>query len=95
VCKRVTVCPGIYILKYSAPFQVYIYIYIYIYTKWFKYDWDYLCVKKSQFVPVIFEPPCIYTEVIFLFSAYVLEKTEIELYTHYTRLCLWRRNVTI
>ena len=28
-------------------------------TRWFKYDWDYLCVNKSQFVPVIFEPPCI------------------------------------
>ena len=27
-------------------------------TRWFKYDRDYLCVKKSQFVPVIFEPPC-------------------------------------
>jgi hypothetical protein len=26
---------------------------------WFKYDRDYLCVNKSQFVPVIFEPPCI------------------------------------
>jgi hypothetical protein len=30
-----------------------------IYTRWFKYDGDYLCVNKSQFVPVIFEPPCI------------------------------------
>jgi hypothetical protein len=30
------------------------------YTRWFKYDRDYLCVNKSQFVPVIFEPPCIY-----------------------------------
>ena len=29
-----------------------------IYTRWFKYDRDYLCVNKSQFVPVIFEPPC-------------------------------------
>jgi hypothetical protein len=29
-------------------------------TRWFKYDQDYLCVNKSQFVPVIFEPPCIY-----------------------------------
>jgi hypothetical protein len=29
-------------------------------TRWFKYDRDYLCVNKSQFVPVIFEPPCIY-----------------------------------
>jgi hypothetical protein len=27
-------------------------------TGWFKYDWDDLCVNKSQFVPVIFEPPC-------------------------------------
>ena len=30
------------------------------YTRWFKYDRDWLCVNKSQFVPVIFEPPCIY-----------------------------------
>jgi hypothetical protein len=30
-------------------------------TRWFKYDRDYLCVNKSQFVPVIFEPPCILT----------------------------------
>jgi hypothetical protein len=28
-------------------------------TRWFKYDQDYLCVNKSQFVPVMFEPPCI------------------------------------
>ena len=28
------------------------------YTRWFKYDRDDLCVNKSQFVPVIFEPPC-------------------------------------
>jgi hypothetical protein len=27
-------------------------------TRWFKYYRDYLCVNKSQFVPVIFEPPC-------------------------------------
>jgi hypothetical protein len=32
-------------------------------TRWFKYDRDYLCVNKSQFVPVIFEPPCIYSRV--------------------------------
>ena len=30
-----------------------------VYTRWFKYDRDWLCVNKSQFVPVIFEPPCI------------------------------------
>ena len=28
-------------------------------TRWFKYDRDDLCVNKSQFVPVIFEPPFI------------------------------------
>jgi hypothetical protein len=28
-------------------------------TRWFKYDRDDLCVNKSQFVPVMFEPPCI------------------------------------
>jgi hypothetical protein len=27
-------------------------------TRWFKYDRDDLCVNKSQFVPVIFEPLC-------------------------------------
>jgi hypothetical protein len=30
----------------------------YLCSRWFKYDWDWLCVNKSQFVPVIFEPPC-------------------------------------
>ena len=29
-------------------------------TRWFKYDRDDLCVNKSQFVPVIFEPPCMF-----------------------------------
>jgi hypothetical protein len=28
-------------------------------TRWFKYDRDWLCVNKSQYVRVIFEPPCI------------------------------------
>jgi hypothetical protein len=27
-------------------------------TRWFKYDRDDLCVNKSHFAPVIFEPPC-------------------------------------
>ena len=30
----------------------------YVNTGWFKYDPDYFCVNKSQFVPVIFERPC-------------------------------------
>jgi hypothetical protein len=29
-------------------------------TRWFKYDQDNLCVNKSEFVPVILEPPCIF-----------------------------------
>jgi hypothetical protein len=33
-------------------------------TRWFKYDRDDLCVNKSQFVPVIFEPPCMCSAVI-------------------------------
>jgi hypothetical protein len=53
VCKQVTVCPD--------------HIWTTLYynnnnnnnnTRWFKYDQDCLCVNKSQFVPVIFEPPC-------------------------------------
>ena len=35
-----------------------------LYTRWFKYDRNYLCVSKSQFVSVIFEPPCISTSVL-------------------------------
>jgi hypothetical protein len=46
-------------------------------TRWFKYDRDDLCVNKSQFVPVIFEPPCInygILECVFFFCASPLEK---------------------
>jgi hypothetical protein len=37
-------------------------------TRWFKYDRDYLCVNNSQFVPVIFEPPCTLTVLVFFFG---------------------------
>jgi hypothetical protein len=30
-------------------------------TRWFKYDRGWLCVNKSQFVPVTFEPPYTWT----------------------------------
>ena len=43
------------------------------YTRWFKYDRDYLCVNKSQFVPVIFEPPCIFKLLFLLFLLLRLE----------------------
>jgi hypothetical protein len=49
----------------------FIYIYIYTHTRWFKYDWDYLCVNKSQFVPVIFEAPCIYVCVYIYIYIYI------------------------
>ena len=44
-------------------------------TRWFKYDRDYFIVKKSEFVPVIFEPPCIFKSVcgyllVWFFSPY-------------------------
>jgi hypothetical protein len=38
-----------------------------LYTRWFEYDQDDLCVNKSQFVPVIFEPRCIYIYFFFFF----------------------------
>jgi hypothetical protein len=60
-----------YIIPLSAPIHTYLLRYTTdtqqvpgleintaAYTRWFKYDWDCLCVNKSQFVPVIFEPPC-------------------------------------
>jgi hypothetical protein len=33
-------------------------------TRWFKYDRDWLCVNKSQFVPVIFETHCTYNVIL-------------------------------
>jgi hypothetical protein len=48
-------------------------------TRWFKYDLDWLCVNKSQFVPVIFEPP---------FTWRTLQ--QVELRTALVRL-LWKR----
>jgi hypothetical protein len=46
-------------------------------TRWFKYDRDCLCVNKSQFVPVIFEPPCILTDdniTFFLIDVLIIER---------------------
>jgi hypothetical protein len=42
-----------------------------IYTRWFKYDRDSLCVNKSQFVPVIFEPPCICRYELYVSALYI------------------------
>jgi hypothetical protein len=49
----------VYMLK-KNPLKVIAVMNLQVYknTRWFKYDQDYLCVNKSQFVPVIFEPPC-------------------------------------
>jgi hypothetical protein len=52
-------CPQHPILKHKTfLFQQHASNNTVIYTRWFKYDRDYLCVNKSQFVPVIFEPAC-------------------------------------
>jgi hypothetical protein len=40
-------------------------------TRWFKYDRDYLCVKKSQFVLVIFEPPCKLQFIVFMEEVHI------------------------
>jgi hypothetical protein len=48
-------------LKYNQSYCVITFEFLktIVFTRWFKYDWDDLCVNKSQFFPVIFEPPCI------------------------------------
>ena len=46
-------------------------------TRWFKYDRDDLCVNKSQFVPVIFEPPCNYIFYTFIYSIIFLSTQQI------------------
>jgi hypothetical protein len=47
-------------------FYISYYKYFIVITRWFKYDRDYLCANKSQFVPVILEPPRI------IFQAHIL-----------------------
>jgi hypothetical protein len=47
------------VVSFVGHFVCYSFMRITINTRWFKYDRDDLCVNKSQFVPVIFEPPCI------------------------------------
>jgi hypothetical protein len=53
----------------SYSFTLCLRIYI---TRWFKYDRDYLCVNKSQFVPIIFEPPCTMSIAKFLYPRTVV-----------------------
>ena len=53
-CTESVVVSALVVLLLNSSSVKYAY-----FTRWFKYDRDYLCVNKSQFVPVIFEPPCI------------------------------------
>jgi hypothetical protein len=55
-----TMCPAV--LRFSRYMWLVFYALFFLFfcTRWFKYDRDYLYVNKSQFVPVIFEPPCIF-----------------------------------
>ena len=39
----------------------YVHTYSSIYIRWFKYDWDCLHLFTHKSVPVIFEPPCIWS----------------------------------
>jgi hypothetical protein len=61
-CRVHNSSPLVSILKWMNPGNNILYynFKIQFNTRWFKYDRDYLCVNKSQFVPVIFEPPCIF-----------------------------------
>jgi hypothetical protein len=49
-------------------------------TRWFKYDRDYLCVNKSQFVPVIFEQPCNIVPRFSIHAKYLAWKPVCEMY---------------
>jgi hypothetical protein len=51
-------------------------------TRWFKYDRDYFYVKKSQFVPVIFEPPCTFWTAIRATALWGDKDSYILLYVH-------------
>jgi hypothetical protein len=52
----------------------------------FKYDRDWLCVNKSQFVPVIFEPPC---------SLRVFEIRDLGLYINPRVSSHWGKNILL
>jgi hypothetical protein len=56
-----------------------------VHTRWFKYGRDYLCVNKSQFVPVIFEPPCI---IIILTQIYKYWKLSLLIYENVIHIYL-------
>jgi hypothetical protein len=73
VCMYVCVCMYVYVYACICMcMYVYImyvcnvYAYVCLYTRWFKYFRDDLCVNKSQFVPVIFEPPCSIAHIIWV-----------------------------
>jgi hypothetical protein len=78
-------------LRRPRPIRVderWIRIYIHTHTRWFKYDRDDLCVNKSQFVPVIFEPPCICSKYI---NRFLRAKNAMQLKVQLLLCIPWRR----
>jgi hypothetical protein len=57
--RKADKCPKVRALSIVTSFLLICVRHFVFYTRWFKYDQDNLRVNKSQFVPVIFEPPCI------------------------------------
>ena len=62
-------------------------------TRWLKYDRDWLCVNKSQFVPIIFEPSCVISLFLSVIRAWYssLQYQWTGLYTTPTIVILWHR----
>jgi hypothetical protein len=72
-------------------------------TRWFKYDRDDLCVNKSQFVPVISEPPFINlsllsttnTKYLAVLLYLVISRSVVQLLTFFFQRFLWKINTFI
>jgi hypothetical protein len=58
ILQRCTIIFYLNLYHFNIVYNQFI-VYTQHFTRWFKYDRDDLCVNKSQFVPVIFEAPCI------------------------------------
>jgi hypothetical protein len=73
-------------------YELFMYAKVSVSTRWFRYDQDWLCVNKSQFVPVIFEPPCSYKTNSVFHSYNTWNKSDLFISSHNTKL--FEQNVT-
>jgi len=77
------------LLSICVHMHTHTHTYLFIYTRWFKYDWDCLCVNLATSVPVIFEPPCIYNVCVCISQSYIYaEYGTIDLLTIYIYVCV-------